>query len=84
MAGQPRRPREVCGSTQTDRASSHWAQCAGAALHLAWARGPAQEGDRLGQCRCNARARHRASLQTPTGCQYRGALGHNLLVQAGA
>ena len=25
-----------------------------------------------------------ARLQTPTGCQYRGAVGHNLLAQAGA
>ena len=44
---------------QTDRASSHWAQCAGAALHLAWALGSAQDATRLGQCRCNARPGHR-------------------------
>ena len=75
--------REVCGSTQTDRGSSHrtsvrWsspAPCVGA-----WAR--------AGQCPSAAVPMQRpsapsASLQTPTGCQYRGAVGHNLLMQAG-
>ena len=52
---------------QTERASSHWAQCAGAALHLAWALGPAQEGDRLGRCRCNARPRHRPVCRRQLG-----------------
>ena len=59
--------REVCGSTQTDRASSHWAQCAGAALHLAWALGSAQDGARLGRCRCNARPRHRPVCRRQLG-----------------
>ena len=45
--------------TPTDQASSHWAQCAGAALHLAKALGPVQDGARLGRCQCNARPRHR-------------------------
>ena len=65
--GNPGGRREVCGSTQTDRASSHWAQCAGTALRLARALGPAQDGTRLGRCRCNAQPRHRPVCRRQLG-----------------
>ena len=72
-AGQPKR----IGQVRTEQA------CAGVALHFAWALGPAQDGARLARLRYNARPAPSANLQTPTGCQYRGAVGHNLLMQVG-
>ena len=56
-AGQPKR----IGQVRTEQA------CAEAVLHLAWALGPAQEGDRLRRCRCNARPRHRPVCRRQLG-----------------
>ena len=56
-AGQPKR----IGQVRTEQA------CAEAALHLAWALGPAQDGTRLGRCRCNARPRHRPVCRRQLG-----------------
>ena len=56
-AGQPKR----IGQVRTEQA------CAGAALHLAWALGSAQDGDRLGRCRCNSQPRHRPVCRRQLG-----------------
>ena len=56
-AGQPKR----IGQVRTGRSAL------GQPLHLAWALGPAQEGDRLRRCRCNARPRHRPVCRRQLG-----------------
>ena len=72
-AGQPKR----IGQVRTEQV------CAGASLHLAWALGACAGWRPSGAAPMQRPTAPSARLQTPTGCQYRRAVGHNLLTQAG-